>query len=100
VTQYHIQGLELDYTIVCWDADLRREDNQWASHRIHGSGWQRHDSFIVPRKNTYRVLLTRARKGMMIFVPKGDESGFDETRNVDFYNGIYDHLLDCGANPY
>ena len=49
------------------------------------------------RKNTYRVLLTRARKGMVIFVPKGDESGEHETRDVEFYDGIYNHLIACGA---
>jgi len=49
------------------------------------------------RQNTYRVLLTRARKGMVIFVPKGDETGEDKTRDIEFFNGIYNHLIASGA---
>ena len=97
VTQFQIQGLEVDYTLVCWDADLRQENGEWASHQVRGAGWSKSKAMLEFRKNTYRVLLTRARKGMVIFVPKGDESGEDETRDVEFYDGIYNHLIACGA---
>jgi len=97
VTQFQIQGLEVDYTLVCWDADLRQENGEWASHQVRGAGWSKSKAMLEFRKNTYRVLLTRARKGMVIFVPKGDDSGEDETRDVEFYDGIYNHLIACGA---
>lgn len=94
--QYQIQGLELDYCIVCWDADLRREDDNWVAYKLAGSDWQK-DRLIDIAKNGYRVLLTRARKGMVIFVPKGDLSGEDPTRSVAFYDGVRDFLKTCGA---
>lgn len=68
--QYQIQGLELDFTIVAWDADLRREKNGWAAFKLSGSDWQR-DKLIDVAKNGYRVILTRARQGMVIFVRRG-----------------------------
>jgi Schlafen group 3, DNA/RNA helicase domain len=94
--QYQIQGLELDYTIVCWDADLRREDGDWSAYKVRGAAWQ-HDRAIDVAKNGYRVLLTRARKGMILFVPYGDRDGLDETRNPTFYDGIAEFLNACGA---
>jgi hypothetical protein len=94
--QYQIQGLELDYTIVCWDADLRWEGNEWRSYRMMGAEW-RPDTALDVAKNGYRVLLTRARKGMVIFVPHGDPKGVDETRLPTFYDSVADHLLACGA---
>lgn len=96
--QYQVQGLELDYTIVCWDADLRRAEGGWSAHKISGAGWQR-DKALDMAKNGYRVLLTRARKGMIIFVPCGDDSGEDETRSPEFYDGIAEYLMECGAQP-
>lgn len=94
--QFQIQGLELDYSIVCWDADLRRSDGGWAAWKLNGGAWQR-DSALDVAKNSYRVLLTRARKGMIVFVPKGDVSGEDETRNPQFYDEIAEYLFACGA---
>ena len=94
--QYQIQGLELDYCIVCWDADLRRANGEWVAYKLSGSDWQK-DKLIEVAKNGYRVLLTRARKGMIIFVPTGDKSGEDSTRNVDFYDGVWAFLKACGA---
>jgi hypothetical protein len=94
--QYQIQGLELDYCIVCWDADLRREDDAWAAYKLSGSAWQR-DKLIEVAKNGYRVLLTRARKGMVIFIPSGDESGNDHTRSVTYYGAVAAFLRACGA---
>lgn len=97
--QFQIQGLELDYTIVCWDADLRRADDDWEAWKISGSGWQR-DTALAVAKNSYRVLLTRARKGMILFVPRGDETREDETRLPELYDDIARNLLDCGACPW
>lgn len=94
--QYQIQGLELDYCIVCWDADLRRENEEWRPYKLSGSDWQV-DRLPDVAKNGYRVLLTRARKGLIIFVPTGDLTNEDVTRNVDFYDGISSFLKTCGA---
>lgn len=94
--QFQIQGLELDFCIVCWDADLRRENDEWKSYKISGSRWKK-DALLDIAKNSYRVLLTRARKGMVIFIPTGDLTGIDETRNAEFYDEIWNFLLSCGA---
>lgn len=94
--QFQVQGLELDFCVVCWDVDLRREGKKWASYKLSGSKWQK-DALLEVAKNSYRVLLTRARKGMIIFVPMGDLSGEDETRLPSFYDGIWKFLIECGA---
>lgn len=95
---YQVQGLELDWTIVCWDADLRRQASGWGAFKLVGSRWLG-DSRLDIAKNNYRVLLTRARKGMTLFVPEGDRSGEDLTRAPGWYDDIADHLLACGARP-
>ena len=96
-TQFDVQGLELDWVGVCWDADLRREENKWSSYSFRGTKWQKVAS--EERKtyllNAYRVLLTRARQGMVIFVPQGDKS--DHTRPPDYYDGVYEFLRSCGV---
>lgn len=94
--QYQIQGLELDFSIVCWDADLRRENGTWMAYKMAGSDWRR-DTPSTVAENGYRVLLTRARQGMAIFVPKGDLSGEDVTRDPAFYGGTWEFLRTCGA---
>lgn len=95
-TEFDIQGLELDWICVAWDADLRFAGKKWKYKNFSGTVW--HDVHNKERRkyllNTYRVLLTRARQGMIIFVPKGNDD--DETRKKIFYNGIYDYLLECG----
>ena len=95
-SEFDIQGLELDWTCVGWDADFRRGDDDWAHFSFRGTKWQRINS--VDRqlylKNAYRVLLTRARQGMVIFVPPGDSS--DPTRTPRVYDGIYEYLQLCG----
>lgn len=95
--QYQIQGLELDYTIVGWDADLRREEDRWRAYKISGAKWQR-DKALGVAQNGYRVLLTRARKGMVIFVPRGDPTGNDQTRKPQFYDEVASYLERCGAH--
>lgn len=94
--QYQIQGLEIDYALVCWDGDLRREQDNWKSYQINGTKWHK-DSALPIAKNGYRVLLTRARKGMVIFIPVGDSSGEDPTRPPDMYDQIASYLSSCGA---
>jgi len=94
--QYFIQGLELDNCVVCWDADLRRENDKWTAYKWSGDDWKK-ERLLNIAKNGYRVLLTRARKGMVVFVPKGDLSGEDTTRNIEFYNGVWEFLKECGA---
>lgn len=95
-TQFDIQGLELDYVGVCWDADLRYQDVGWKMHAFRGSKWQNVSS--PERKkyllNAYRVLLTRARQGMVIFIPEGSEN--DPTRPPTYYDGVFNYLRDCG----
>lgn len=73
-TEFDIQGLELDWTIVCWDADLRFENADFKHLKFVGTKWQNIKSAdnILYLKNAYRVLLTRARQGFVIFVPSGD----------------------------
>lgn len=95
--QYQIQGLEIDWSLVCWDLDLRRNGSTWAAYKLNGPKWQAKPSILDVAINGYRVLLTRARKGMAIFIPTGDFSGVDETRPADAYDGIADFLLRCGA---
>lgn len=95
-TEFHVQGLELDWTAVVWDADLRHTNGQWSKHSFVGSRWNRINSpdrqaYLI---NSYRVLLTRARQGMIIVVPPGDPS--DQTRHPDIYDGTFKYLADLG----
>jgi hypothetical protein len=94
--QYQVQGLELDYTIVCWDLDLRRVSDAWSAHKISGATWKE-DKALDIAKNSYRVLLTRARKGMMIFVPRGSTDNSDPTRSGTAYDEIAAYLVECGV---
>ena len=96
-TQFYIQGLELDWAGVCWDADLRRVSGTWQFHAFRGTCWQniRDHSRQLYLLNGYRVLLTRARQGLVIFVPHG--SRLDATRPSEFYDGTYEYLLECGV---
>ncbi|HEY5534468.1 MAG TPA: DUF2075 domain-containing protein [Ignavibacteria bacterium] len=95
-TEFHIQGLELDWSCVAWDADLRFIDNNWDFNSFVGSRWQKinKNERKQYQKNAYRVLLTRARQGMVIFIPPGDVE--DPTRNPDYYKGIYEYLKNIG----
>lgn len=95
-TEFDIQGLELDWVGMCWDANLRIQSNQWQTYDFRGDKWQNIQAeqrklYLI---NAYRVLLTRARQGMIIFVPEGSID--DITRQPDFYNDTYQFLLDCG----
>ena len=96
VTEFDIQGLELDYSVVAWDADYRYVDGEWTYNNFVGNRWT-NVSFEERRlylKNAYRVLLTRARQGMAVFVPAGSDD--DQTRKREWYDGIYGYLKEIG----
>jgi len=96
VTEFQVQGLELDWACVTWDADFRYSKNGWEHFSFVGSHWNhiRKQERQVYLKNAYRVLLTRARQGMIIVVPSG--SSEDMTRNHEFYNPTFEYLAEIG----
>lgn len=109
-TEIQVQGLELDYTCLLWDADMRFDNGDWHFYKFNGrTSWNEQlpvsESKQELRKymlNAYRVLLTRARSGMVICVPKGNSnknpSGFweDSTRLPEYYDGTYEYLKSLG----
>jgi len=96
-TEFDIQGLELDWTCIAWDANLRKFDKAWEFKNFRGTEWKNINDATRRRYllNSYRVLLTRARQGMIIFIPNGDES--DRTRKPEFYNPVYEYFKECGV---
>ena len=95
-TEFHVQGLELDWACVTWDADFRYGRTGWEHWSFCGSSWNRirkpeRKTYL---KNAYRVLLTRARQGMVIVVPEGDAT--DATRHPRFYDPTFDYLRRVG----
>ena len=96
-TEFDVQGLELDWTCVAWDADLRHNGTEWLRRSFRGAKWQVINDEDSKRylKNAYRVLLTRARQGMVIFVPNG--SSEDETRLHSFYDETFNYLRTLGV---
>ena len=109
-TEIQVQGLELDYTCLLWDADMRYEDGKWHFYKFNGqTKWveqlattESKQDLLKYMLNAYRVLLTRARAGMVICVPEGNSnktvSGFweDSTRLPEFYDGTYEYLKSLG----
>lgn len=109
-TEIQVQGLELDYTCLLWDADMRFDNGKWRFYTFNGkTAWKevidntenKHEQ-LKYMLNAYRVLLTRARAGMVICVPTGNSNktpnGFDEdgTRLPEFYDGTYQYLKSLG----
>lgn len=96
VTEFDIQGLELDYTCVVWDGDFRYNETEWGTHSFMGSKWYNINKAErkMYLKNAYRVLLTRARQGMVIVVPEGDSN--DPTRLPAYYDSTYQYLKELG----
>lgn len=94
-TEFDIQGLEIDFTCVAWDINLYYS-NGWKFQNFKGSRWQSINQDIAKEYllNSYRVLLTRARQGMIIFVPEVDDS--DKTRPKNLYDSTYEYLINCG----
>ena len=109
-TEIQVQGLELDYTCLLWDADMRYENGKWHFYRFNGkTAWKEITSNketsserIKYMLNAYRVLLTRARVGMVICVPEGNSTknpnGYweDSTRLPEYYDGTYKYLRSLG----
>jgi len=95
-TEFHVQGLELDWACVAWDGDFRYSSNGWEQYSFVGSKWNHiHKAERkLYLKNAYRVLLTRARQGMVIVIPSGDIE--DPTRNPDYYDSTFNYLKDIG----
>ncbi len=95
-TEFHVQGLELDWACVTWDADFRYTQVGWEHWSFCGDRWNRikKPERRMYLKNAYRVLLTRARQGMVIVVPEGDPA--DSTRNAAYYDSTFDYLRQIG----
>jgi len=95
-TEFHVQGLELDWACVTWDADFRYSPKGWEYRSFCGNRWNNinKEERKVYLKNAYRVLLTRARQGMVIVVPFGDND--DKTREPAFYDPTFNYLREIG----
>ncbi len=95
-TEFHVQGLELDWAGVVWDGDFRFDEKGWSHHSFVGDKWHRVMKLERKQylKNSYRVLLTRARQGMVIVIPNGNLR--DHTRRQEYYNGTYNYLESLG----
>jgi len=96
VTEFDIQGLEIDWSCVVWDADFRYTKDGWMHREFRGNKWQKiskpeRQTYL---KNAYRVLLTRARQGMVIVIPPGDIE--DPTRPPKFYDPTFEYLKAIG----
>ena len=95
-TEFDIQGLELDWTCVAWDGDLFYDNDEWNFRKFKGTKWQNiaNPDIIKYLINSYRVLLTRARQGMIIYVPFGDFE--DITRPPKIYDGTFNFFKKIG----
>lgn len=98
-SEFKCQGLELDRTCVCWSWDFVFDKDQWITRRINkGKGtWGKNDARREYALNAYRVLLTRARTGMIVWVPSG--SNEDPSREVEEMDLVYDTLVQAGCSP-
>ena len=95
-TEFDIQGLEIDWVCVAWGANFYMNNTDWKYQNFKGTKWQNINQQIDKEylKNTYRVLLTRARQGMVIFIPEG--SDIDHTRPSEFYDNTYNYMKEIG----
>jgi hypothetical protein len=99
-TEFDVQGLELDWAGVAWDLNYRRTENGWQARQFRGTNWQQIGATQsgIGRaeyvRNAYRVLLTRARQGMVIYMPRGDAT--DATRPPAEYDAVAEWLSACG----
>jgi DUF2075 family protein len=96
-TEFDIQGLELDWCLVGWDADYRYVNGRFEHWKFTGTTWKQRQQDTQKRylENAYRVLLTLARQGMVIFLPHGNDT--DTTRKHEFFDSTFDYLVSCGA---
>lgn len=95
-TEFQVQGLEVDWACVVWDGDFRMGPNDWIYKSFTGDKWKNINKPERQKylKNAYRVLLTRARQGMVIVVPSGDAE--DHTRKAEYYDPVFDYLKSIG----
>lgn len=95
-TEFQVQGLELDWACVTWDGDFRHSENEWKTFSFVGNKWQniKKEERKLYLKNAYRVLLTRARQGMVIVVPEGNIE--DHTRQPEYYNSTFEYFKKIG----
>jgi hypothetical protein len=96
-TEFDVQGLELDWVGVCWNANFRWSEGQWSCFNLRGTRWEKVNDLarVAYLKNSYRVLLTRARQGMVIFVPRG--SDIDHRRGHGCHDTTAEFLTSCGV---
>lgn len=95
-TEFQVQGLEIDWAVVAWDADFRYSESGWKQYQFRGSKWMNINAPDVRRYqiNAYRVILTRARHGMVIYIPEGNDE--DHTRKREFYDCTYNYFKRIG----
>jgi hypothetical protein len=95
-TEFEIQGLEIDWALMAWGANFHIEKGSWKHQGFKGSKWQNinQETDRDYLKNTYRVLLTRARQGIVIYLPEG--SPIDHTRPSKYYDGTFNYLVELG----
>ncbi|MDD4991179.1 MAG: DUF2075 domain-containing protein [Paludibacter sp.] len=95
-TEFQVQGLELDWACVTWDGDFRYSNDGWKTYSFVGNKWQNinKEERKLYLKNAYRVLLTRARQGMVIVVPEGNAE--DHTRKSEYYDTTFEYLKEIG----
>jgi hypothetical protein len=95
-TEFQVQGLELDWACVSWDGDLRYSEESWKTFSFAGTKWQNihNDERKKYLINAYRVLLTRARQGMVIVVPEGNPE--DHTRKYEYYDTTFNYIKNIG----
>lgn len=97
-SEFKVQGLEIDYSLLAWDADLRYVNGRFDFYLFRGNRWnhinkKQRQQYL---KNAYRVLLTRARQGIIVFVPRGAETSEDPSRLSQYYDGTFEYLKRCG----
>ncbi|MFI5185741.1 MAG: DUF2075 domain-containing protein [Chitinophagales bacterium] len=95
-TEFQVQGLELDWACITWDGDLRYSNAEWKTFGFKGNKWQNinHTERKKYLINAYRVLLTRARQGMVIVIPEGNNE--DHTRKSEYYDPTFEYLKSIG----
>lgn len=95
-TEFDIQGLEIDFVCLAWDINFYFRNNKWNYQMFQGTNWKNINVEInrLYLKNAYRVLMTRARQGLIIYIPCGDN--FDRTRPTELYDSTYNFLSLCG----
>lgn len=95
-TEFDIQGLEIDWVCLAWDINYYFENGKWNCQYFSGTKWQNihNESDKTYLQNAYRVLLTRARQGLIIYIPEGDD--LDHTRPKQLYDRTFNYFQSCG----